>query len=88
MGTGTVILDCACVGEPDIATIECIARLQIAMRRRGCELRLRGAGAAFVDLIALCGLAGVLCIEVHRQVEQGEQPRRVEEEGDLRNPAV
>ena len=88
MWTGTVILDCACVGEPDIATIERIARLQVALRRRGCELRLRGAGAALVDLIAFSGLAGVLCVEVHRQVEQREQPRRVKEEGDLRNPAV
>ncbi len=88
MGTGTVILDCACLGEPDIATIERIARLQVALRRRGFELRLGGAGAALVDLIAFSGLAGVLCLEVHRQVEQREQPRRVEEEGDLRNPAL
>lgn len=89
MGTGTVILDCACVGEPDIATIERIARLQVAMRRRGFELRLRGAGAALVDLIAFSGLAGVLCCcEMQGQVEQREQPRRVEEEGDLRNPPV
>jgi hypothetical protein len=92
MGTGTVILDCACVGEPDIATIERIARLQVALRRGGFELRLRSAGAALVDLIAFSGLAGVLgaepLVEVHRQVEQREQPGRVEEEGDLSNPAL
>ncbi len=88
MGTGTVMLDCACMGEPDIGTVERIARLQVAARRRGLELRLRGAGAALVDLIAFAGLAGVLCVEVHRQVEQREQPCRVEEERDLRDPAL
>jgi hypothetical protein len=89
MGTGTVILDCARMGEPDIGTVERIARLQVAARRRGLELRLAGAGAALVDLIAFCGLAGSLCcVEMHRQVEQGEQPGRVQEEGDLRDPAV
>jgi hypothetical protein len=88
MGTGTVILDCARMGEPDIGTVERIARLQVAARRRGLELRLAGAGAALVDLIAFCGLAGVLCGEVHRQVEQREQPGSVQEEGDLRDPAV
>lgn len=89
MGTGTVVLDCACMGEPDIATVERIARLQVAARRRGLELRLSGAGAALVDLIAFCGLAGSLCcVEMQRKVEQGEQPGGVKEEGDLGDPAV
>jgi hypothetical protein len=88
MGTGTVILDCACIGDPDIGTVERIARLQVAARRRGLELRLSGAGARLVDLIAFCGLAGNLCVEVHREVEQREQPGRVQEEGDLPDPAV
>jgi hypothetical protein len=149
METGSVTLDCACLGEPDIGTVERIARLRVAARRRGLELRLSGAGAALVDLIALCGLAGVLCcgvrpetfgerfgdpggpdpgeatssgamasemperaaqelnpemgrmgaeapsrafrsepLEMHREVEQREQPGRVQEEGDLCDPAV
>jgi len=88
MGTGTVILDCARMGKPDIGTVERIARMQVAARRRGLELRLSGAGGALVDLIAFCGLASALCVEVHRQVEQREQPGRVKEEGDLRDPAV
>jgi hypothetical protein len=88
MGTGTVILDCACMGEPDIRTVERIARLQAAARRSGLELRLSGAGARLVELIAFCGLNGVLCVEVHGEVEQWEQPDRVQEEGDLADPAL
>lgn len=46
--------------EPDAVTVDALARLQLAARRRGCEVRLRNAGPALFDLIALMGLANVI----------------------------
>lgn len=86
MTSGRIILDCGLLGEPDGATIDRIARLQLAVRRSGCELRLRNPNCRLLDLIGFVGLAEVLCVESERQPEQGEQLGRVEEEGELDNP--
>ena len=61
------------------AAVDLLARLQLAARRHGAELRLSGASRPLAELIAFCGLAGVL----ERQPEQREEPLGVEEERQL-----
>ena len=69
MTIGTIILDCAPMREPDAGTIDRIARIQVAVRRNGCDLRLENANRSLLELIDLCGLAGVLRVEPGRQAE-------------------
>jgi anti-anti-sigma regulatory factor len=69
MATETVILDCARLSRPDIATIDRIARIRLDARRRGRDLILRNPNAATLELIALLGLERVLGVEVQRQPE-------------------
>jgi hypothetical protein len=68
---------------PDALTIDALARLQLAARRVGREVSLRGASLELVELLELCGLTGVLRVEVGRQPEQREQGVGVEEEREL-----
>jgi ABC-type transporter Mla MlaB component len=46
--------------DPDAVTVDALARLQLAARRRGCQIRLRYASAELLDLVAFMGLADVL----------------------------
>jgi ABC-type transporter Mla MlaB component len=54
-----VICDVSTV-EPDAVTIDALARLQLAARRRGCRVLLRGPSHALVDLVRFMGLTDVL----------------------------
>lgn len=44
----------------DVATVETLARFQLAARRRGYTVRLRNAPSELIDLIGLLGLRDVL----------------------------
>lgn len=44
----------------DAVTADALARLQLAARRRGCQIRLRGASQELRALIAFMGLTEVL----------------------------
>jgi ABC-type transporter Mla MlaB component len=44
----------------DVATVEALARFELAGRRSGYTLRLRNAPAELIELIALLGLRDVL----------------------------
>ena len=44
----------------DARTVEALARLQLAMGRHGCRLRLRNASDELLELLALMGLGEVL----------------------------
>ncbi len=46
--------------EPDAATVDALARLQLAARRGGREVRLVHASAELLRLVAFMGLAEVL----------------------------
>ena len=46
--------------EPDAVTVDALARLQLAARRRGCSVRLRGASGQLRELVAFMGLENVL----------------------------
>jgi ABC-type transporter Mla MlaB component len=46
--------------EPDAVTVDALARLQLAARRRGCRIRLLHASRQLVELVAFMGLTDVL----------------------------
>jgi ABC-type transporter Mla MlaB component len=46
--------------DPDCVTVDALARLQLAARRHGCQVRLRRASPELVDLVAFMGLSDVL----------------------------
>jgi ABC-type transporter Mla MlaB component len=46
--------------EPDAVTVEALARLQLAARRRGCRVGLRHASADLRALVDFMGLTDVL----------------------------
>ena len=46
--------------EPDAVAVDALARLQLAARRHGCAIRLRGASPDLRALVALMGLDDVL----------------------------
>ena len=68
--------------------VEALARLQLAARRKGLDLRLHVVSRELRDLIELAGLTYVLRVEPGRQAEQREQRLGVEEEGELGDAVV
>ena len=46
--------------DPDAVTVEALARLQLAARRHGCRVRLRGASPELLELLGFMGLGDVL----------------------------
>ncbi len=46
--------------DPDAVTVDALARLQLAARRRGCQVRLRHASPALLEIVAFMGLLDVL----------------------------
>jgi ABC-type transporter Mla MlaB component len=46
--------------EPDGVTVDALARLQLAARRHGCQVRLRHASGELLELLAFMGLRDVL----------------------------
>ncbi len=51
--------------EPNAVTVDALARLQVAARRRGCRVHLRNATDELVELVAFMGLEDVL-VEARR----------------------
>jgi hypothetical protein len=83
----TIVLDVSALA-PDAVTLDALARLQLAARRGGRRLQLRGASKELRDLIAFAGLRDVLRVEPRRQAEKREQSPRVEEESELDDPSI
>ena len=46
--------------DPDAVTVDALARLQLAARRHGCQVRLRHASEGLLDVVAFMGLRDVL----------------------------
>jgi len=46
--------------DPDAVMVDALARLQLAARRHGCRVRLRGASDELRELVAFMGLGDVL----------------------------
>jgi hypothetical protein len=57
---GMVICDVAAIRCPTLGTLDVLARLQLAVRRRGWDLTLHGAHSELRALLALAGLIEVL----------------------------
>jgi ABC-type transporter Mla MlaB component len=59
--TDRVVVEWDVAGLPaDVATVDTLARFQLAARRRGYTLRLRNASSELIDVLALLGLHDVL----------------------------
>jgi ABC-type transporter Mla MlaB component len=60
-GSGADVALCDVSGvDPDGVTIDALARLQLAARRHGCQVRLRHASSELLELLAFMGLSDVL----------------------------
>jgi hypothetical protein len=82
-----VVVDASMLAS-DGATIDRIARLQLAAHRLGRCVLLRGPSADLRSLIAFAGLDEVLRVEARREPEQREEPLGAEEERQLLDPPV
>ena len=58
-GAAVALCDVVAV-EPDAVTVDALARLQLAARRHGCQVRLRNASGELLELLAFVGLRDVL----------------------------
>jgi anti-anti-sigma regulatory factor len=56
---GDVLCDVRSVGS-DAVTVDALARLQLAARRRGCRVRLCNATPELLRLVAYLGLSDVI----------------------------
>ena len=55
-----VVCDVAAITTPDCETVDALCRLQLAVRRLGCELQLVHVSPRLRELIELAGLGEVL----------------------------
>jgi hypothetical protein len=85
---GLVICETAGIDDPDIPTVEALARLHLTAKRLGCRFVLRDPAAELADLLELAGLSRLVGVdegsgfEPRREAEEREQPLGVEEERD------
>lgn len=70
-----------------LSAIDALARLALAARRAGIELRLRKVSEELRELLVLAGLEEVLGVEPRGQPEEREERLGVEEEAELDDPA-
>ncbi len=77
------VCDVGALTDPDLRTVDALARLQLCAQRLGGQVVLWHASAELQRLLALTGLDEVLPVrlrvEATRQAEQREQPGGVEE---------
>ena len=89
-----VICDVGALDDPDAATVDLVARLQLTARRLGRRVRLMDACGELQDLLELTGLSefvsasAELPLEASGQAEEREPPRGVEEERDPADPVA
>lgn len=55
-----VVLDVRGLLEPDLATVDALARMALVARRRNCGIEVRHAATELRELLAFAGLTGVL----------------------------
>ncbi|KAB1988606.1 STAS domain-containing protein [Streptomyces triticiradicis] len=90
-GAGVVVCDVAGLGPPGLTAVDVLARMELAARRAGGRIRLRGPDPALRALLDLVGLRFETCdgsgshglpgpVEAERQPEEREPAGRVQEE--------
>ena len=67
--------------------LDALARAQLLARRVGARIEVRDVPPDLAQLITDAGLASVLRVEVHRQIEERKQCR-VDKEIDASDPSV
>ncbi len=65
------------------ATIDHLARVQLAAQRAGLRVELVNVSPELRQLVGFAGLGDALRVEMQGQPEEGEERRGVEEEGDV-----
>ncbi len=84
--------DCDVGALPSSAlTVDVLARLELAARRRGRRIRLHNASRELEELVAFMGLAGVLrwaSVEPGWQPEKREEPLGVEKRVQADDPVA
>ena len=83
----TIVCDVGAIVAPHLGTVDSLARLALAARRLGRDVRLRHARPELKELVAFAGLAEVLRVEPGGQAEEREQRLGIEEERELDDPA-
>ncbi|MEU0003022.1 STAS domain-containing protein [Streptomyces sp. NPDC006314] len=83
-GAEVVVCDVGGLGPPGLAAVDLLARLELAARRAGGRIRLRGPGPALHALLDLVGLR----FQVEGQAEEGEPALGVEEAVETGDPAA
>jgi hypothetical protein len=79
--------DCGGIEDPDVGTIEALARMALTARRLGLGLEIQRSRSDLRELLALSGLVG-LAVEVVGEPEEREEASRVEEEDDPADPVA
>ena len=77
-----IVCDVSGLVDPDLGTVDLLARLKLTVKRLGGALELRGHNDRLAELLALTGLREELCLEVVREAEEREETLGVEEEAD------
>ncbi len=87
-----VLCDVGGLTSPDMGSIDLLARLQLAARRRGGRVRLRHASRELQALLALAGLEAIFpsasALQGGGEAEQGKQAARLEEQGEPADPPL
>ncbi|MFE2097699.1 STAS domain-containing protein [Streptomyces sp. NPDC059468] len=83
-GAAAVVCDVGGLGPPGLAAVDLLARLELAARRAGGRIRLRGPDPALRALLDLVGLR----LQVEGESEEREPALGVEEEVEPGQPAV
>jgi ABC-type transporter Mla MlaB component len=83
-GCGVVVCDVRRLDASGLAAVDMLARLQLAARREGGRIRLRGPGPGLRELLGLVGLP----LDVEGEPEEGEPARSVQEAVEPGDPAV
>ncbi|MDX3227992.1 STAS domain-containing protein [Streptomyces sp. ME19-01-6] len=95
-GAGPVVVDVGAVRAPDLAVVEALARLQLAARRLGSGILLRGVSGELRAVLArsgldtalpTAGLPGVGGAEAGGQAEEREEAGGVQEGVERGDPA-
>ena len=82
-GAECVLCDVGALIDPDAATVDALARLQLTAQRLGRDVRVRHASVALVELLDLVGLSDVVRLCVESGFQAGGQAEEREEGGGI-----